>query len=101
HRREAVRDPDRANREGDACDLRRTRVFGAAVNRPQAYDYRPQQLAVERLSWERSVRIDQIIVGPAYSCFLQPDRLHDVFGWTFGLVESPWELVRKPPRTRR
>ena len=32
-RREAVRDADRADREGDACDLRRTRVPGAAIDR--------------------------------------------------------------------
>src|SRR6185437_8020651 len=30
-RREAVRDPDRADREGNACDIRRTRVSGAAI----------------------------------------------------------------------
>ena len=32
-RREAVWDADRADREGDACDLRRTRVPGAAIDR--------------------------------------------------------------------
>ena len=32
HRREADRDADRADREGDASDLRRTRVSGAAID---------------------------------------------------------------------
>src|SRR6185437_5506315 len=31
-RREAVRDQDRADREGNACDIRRTRVSGAAID---------------------------------------------------------------------
>src|SRR5262249_19352007 len=32
HGREAVWDADRADREGDACDLQRTRVLGAAID---------------------------------------------------------------------
>ena len=38
HRREAVCDADRADREGDACDLRRTRVPGAAIGHETSHD---------------------------------------------------------------
>src|SRR5215475_9669453 len=38
--REAVWDADRADREGDACDLRRTRVPGASINRETVDAYR-------------------------------------------------------------
>ena len=40
HRREAVWDADRADREGDACDLRRTRAPGAAIDRETVDAYR-------------------------------------------------------------
>lgn len=39
-RREAVWDVDRADREGDACDLRRTRVPGAAIDGQTVDAYR-------------------------------------------------------------
>jgi cation diffusion facilitator CzcD-associated flavoprotein CzcO len=39
-RREAVWDADRADREGDARDLRRTRVLGAAIDRETVNAYR-------------------------------------------------------------
>jgi hypothetical protein len=39
-RREAVWDADLADREGDACDLRRTRVPGAAIDRETVDAYR-------------------------------------------------------------
>src|SRR5882724_9599868 len=39
-RREAARDSHRADREGDACDLRRTRVPGAAIDRETVDAYR-------------------------------------------------------------
>src|ERR1700730_11482527 len=39
-RREAIWDADRADREGDACDLRRTRVPGAALDREIVDAYR-------------------------------------------------------------
>jgi hypothetical protein len=39
-RREAVWDADRADREGDASDLRRTRVLGAAIDRESVDAYR-------------------------------------------------------------
>jgi hypothetical protein len=39
--------PDRADREGDACDFRRTRVPGAAIDRETVDAYRETAVAIE------------------------------------------------------